>query len=60
MNFDNRIAEISYIKFLLMKKAIVHDITGVKVLSLHYDISAVTGEDVVLFNLAASPLFRET
>ena len=33
--------------------------TGVKVLSLHHDISTVPGEEVVLFTLATSPLFRE-
>ena len=38
----------------------VQDITGVKVLSLHHDISTVTGEEVVLFTLSESPLFRGT
>ena len=38
----------------------VREIAGVKVLSLHHDISTVTGEEVVLFTLAESPLFRET
>ncbi len=37
----------------------VHEITGVKILSLHHDISTVHGEEVVLFTLAESPLFRE-
>ena len=41
-------------------EAIVLEITGSKVLSLHHDISTVTGEEVVLFTLAESPLFRET
>ncbi len=41
-------------------EALVHEVTGVKVLSLHHDISTVTGEEVVLFTLAESPLFRET
>ena len=40
-------------------EAMVQEITGVKVLSLHHDISTVTGEEVVLFTLAESPLFRE-
>jgi uncharacterized protein YbcI len=40
--------------------AMVLEITGVKVLSLHHDISTVTGEEVVLFSLVESPLFRET
>jgi uncharacterized protein YbcI len=37
----------------------VQDVTGVKVVSLHHDISTVTGEEVVLFTLAESPLVRE-
>ena len=41
-------------------EAMVQEITGVKVLSLHHDISTVTGEEVVLFTLAESPCFRET
>ena len=41
-------------------EAMVQEVTGVKVLSLHHDISTVTGEEVVLFTLAESPLFRET
>jgi uncharacterized protein YbcI len=40
-------------------EAMVQEITGVKVLSLHHDISTVTGEEVVLFTLAESPAFRE-
>lgn len=40
-------------------EAMVEEITGVKVVSLHHDISTKTGEEVVLFALAASPLFRE-
>jgi uncharacterized protein YbcI len=34
--------------------------TGVKVVSVHHDISTSTGEEVVVFTLAESPLFRET
>ena len=41
-------------------EAMVQGITGIKVISLHHDISTVTGEEVVLFALAESPLFRET
>ena len=33
-------------------EAMVQEITGIKVLSLHHDISTVTGEEVVLFTLA--------
>jgi uncharacterized protein YbcI len=40
-------------------EAMVQEVTGVKVLSLHHDISTVTGEEVVLFALAESPGFRE-
>jgi uncharacterized protein YbcI len=40
-------------------EAMVHEVTGVKPLSLHHDISTVTGEEIVLFTLAASPSFRE-
>jgi uncharacterized protein YbcI len=38
----------------------IQEITGVKVTSLHHDISTATGEEVVLFTLEHSPLFRET
>jgi uncharacterized protein YbcI len=37
----------------------VQDVTGVKVLTVHHDISTVTGEEVVLFTLAEAPAFRE-
>jgi uncharacterized protein YbcI len=40
-------------------EAMVHDVTGVKMVSLHHDISTVTGEEVVIFTLAESPLCRE-
>ena len=41
-------------------EAMVQEVTGAKVLSVHHDISTITGEEVVLFTLAESPLFRET
>jgi uncharacterized protein YbcI len=41
-------------------EAMVQEATGVKVRSLHHDISTTTGEEVVLFTLAESPAFRET
>jgi len=41
-------------------EAMVQEITGVRVLSLHHDISTLTGEEIVLFTLVKSPLFRET
>ena len=40
-------------------EAMVQKVTGVKVLSLHHDISTATGEEVVVFTLTESPLFRE-
>jgi uncharacterized protein YbcI len=39
-------------------EAMVQEITGVKVLTLHHDISTTTGEEVVLFTLAESPILR--
>jgi uncharacterized protein YbcI len=38
----------------------IQEVTGVKVLSLHHDISTITGEEVVLFTLTEAPLFRGT
>jgi len=40
-------------------EAMVQEITGVEVLTLHHDISTVTGEEVVLFTLAESPAVRD-
>ena len=40
-------------------ETMVQDMTGVKVVSLHHDISTATGEEVVLFTLAEPPVFRE-
>ena len=39
-------------------EAMVEEVTGVKVLSLHHDISTVSGEELVAFTLAEPPLFR--
>src|SRR5437763_1083578 len=39
-------------------EAMVQEVTGVKVVSLHHDISTSTGEEVVVFTLAASPVLR--
>jgi uncharacterized protein YbcI len=41
----------------LMEK-MVQEVTSVPVLSLHHDISTVTGEEVIIFTLAEAPLFR--
>ena len=43
-----------------LMEAMVHEATGVKVVSLHHDISTTTGEEVIIFTLAESPLFRAT
>jgi uncharacterized protein YbcI len=40
-------------------EALVQAAAGVQVLSLHHDISTVTGEEVVVFSLAQAPAFRE-
>ena len=40
-------------------EAMVQEITGVKVVTMHHDVSTMTGEKVVLFTLARSPDFRE-
>lgn len=38
----------------------IQGITGVKVMSLHQDISTVTGEEVILFRLVEAPAVRTT
>ena len=43
-----------------LMEAMVQEVTGIKVVSLHHDISTTTGEEIVIFTLAQSPLFRET
>jgi uncharacterized protein YbcI len=40
-------------------EAMIREITGVEVVSLHHDISTLTGEEVIVFSLVESPLFRE-
>ena len=40
-------------------EAMIQEVTGVKVLTMHHDISTITGEKVVLFTLAESPCFRD-
>ena len=39
--------------------AMVERITGVKAVTMHHDISTITGDEVVLFTLAQSPDFSE-
>jgi uncharacterized protein YbcI len=41
-------------------ETMIQEITDVKVVSLHHDISTLTGEEVVLFTLAAPPKCQET
>jgi uncharacterized protein YbcI len=40
-------------------ESMIQGVVGVKVLSLHHDISTLTGEEVLVFTLAAVPAFRE-
>jgi uncharacterized protein YbcI len=40
-------------------EAMIQDVTGVKVLTMHHDISTVTGEELAVFTLARSPDLRE-
>jgi uncharacterized protein YbcI len=42
-----------------LMEVMVQEVTGVKPLSLHHDISTVTGEEVILFTLPESPVVRE-
>jgi uncharacterized protein YbcI len=37
----------------------IHEATGAAVITMHHDISTVTGEEVVLFTLAEAPPFRD-
>ncbi len=41
-----------------MLESLVHEAAGEKVLSMHHDISTVTGEEMVVFSLAESPRFH--
>ena len=43
-----------------LMEGMIQEVTGVKIVSLHHDISTVTGEEIVIFTLAGSPTFRET
>jgi CheY-like chemotaxis protein/uncharacterized protein YbcI len=40
-----------------MLESMVHEVVGVKVLSVHHDISTVTNEEVVIFSLTEAPRF---
>lgn len=39
-------------------ETLVRDITGSRPVSMHHDISTITGEEVVIFSLVESPVFR--
>jgi uncharacterized protein YbcI len=40
-------------------ETMVQDATGAEVVSLHHDISTQTGEEIVVFTLGTSPVFRQ-
>ena len=40
-------------------EAMIQEVAGVKAVSLHHDISTATGEELIVFTLAESPVFRE-
>jgi uncharacterized protein YbcI len=42
-----------------MFEALVFETTGVNMFSLHHDICTITGDEIVIFTLQESPLFRE-
>lgn len=42
-----------------LMEAMIQEITGVKALSLHHDISTTTGEEIIVFTLAEAPAVRE-
>jgi len=42
-----------------MLEKLVHDVTGAQPVSLHHDISTATGEEVLVFTLAAVPSVRD-
>jgi uncharacterized protein YbcI len=37
----------------------IHEISGIKVLSLHHDISTASGEEILVFTLVEAPTVRE-
>lgn len=42
-----------------LMEEMIEQVTGIKVLSLHHDVSTVTGEEVVIFTLVSPPIVRE-
>lgn len=43
-----------------LMETMVEEVTGVKVMSLHHDISTRSGEEIIVFTLDEAPVFRET
>ncbi len=41
-------------------EAMIKDVTGTKIVSMHHDISTMTGEELLIFTLADPPPTRET
>ena len=41
-----------------MLESLVHEVTGVKVRSMHHDVSTVSGEEMIVFTLVGSPRFE--
>ena len=41
-----------------MLESLIHEVAGVKVLSMHHDISTVTGEEIVILSLVGMPHFE--
>ena len=39
-------------------ETIVEDAVGVKLVSVHHDISTITGEELIVFSLAEAPIYR--
>jgi uncharacterized protein YbcI len=42
-----------------MLESLVHEVAGVKVVSMHHDLSTVTGEEVVIFSFPDVPRFQQ-
>jgi uncharacterized protein YbcI len=40
-------------------EVLIRDVTGVQLVSLHHDISTVTGEAFIIFTMAEAPLYRQ-
>jgi CheY-like chemotaxis protein/uncharacterized protein YbcI len=40
-----------------MLESLIHEVTGVKIVSMHHDISTVTGEEVIVFTFVEAPGF---